>query len=473
MTILTTPIVTCCHPECAEPVDDRSGAHRACLLHWTEKAKPAEETARRLRELIAAGRYDFNHVVVPEHTDLSDLELASGTTFEGAVFGSGTRFEGSRFGDGTTFREAFLGDGVSFRGARFGDEVSFEGVRVGASLKMEKVTFGDRVRFRHAEFGPRASFRDSTLGDGASFADTRWGIGARFECTTIGDDVTWEEAALPESIFAGSRVGANADFTGAALAEALFMDVELGKGARFDGARLVGCVLRDTRLPSASFAEADLSGTEFRGCSLRRSNLALAVVDGRTLFHSCHLEWADLTGVGLTTMRLYPREQVAEIEYTMRRLSWERWYRPADDAAGPVPRVLAAVRALPARFFWFLSDYGRSTLRLVEAFAGLAVAFALLYMAGAGVFGAGLALDPPLVQGLTESLPAGATRIDIAIRALYFSVVTMTTLGYGDISAHPASSAGHLVLTVQVILGYMMLGALVTRLGILFQSHSR
>ena len=53
-------------------------------------------------------------------------------------------------------------------------------------------------------------------------------------------------------------------------------------------------------------------------------------------------------------------------------------------------------------------------------------------------------------------------------RAIYFSIVTMTTLGFGDIYARPDSFWGHFFLTLQVLLGYFLLGALVTRLAIMF-----
>jgi hypothetical protein len=53
-------------------------------------------------------------------------------------------------------------------------------------------------------------------------------------------------------------------------------------------------------------------------------------------------------------------------------------------------------------------------------------------------------------------------------RAVYFSVVTMTTLGFGDMHANCQSFWGHLLLTAQVILGYVLLGALVTRFAVLF-----
>ena len=44
----------------------------------------------------------------------------------------------------------------------------------------------------------------------------------------------------------------------------------------------------------------------------------------------------------------------------------------------------------------------------------------------------------------------------------------MTTLGFGDIAANPDSWQGQLLLMAQVILGYVLLGTLVTRFAVLF-----
>jgi len=54
------------------------------------------------------------------------------------------------------------------------------------------------------------------------------------------------------------------------------------------------------------------------------------------------------------------------------------------------------------------------------------------------------------------------------VRPVYFSIVTMTTLGFGDMYANKGSIAGHVILAVQVILGYVLLGALITRFAVLF-----
>jgi len=54
------------------------------------------------------------------------------------------------------------------------------------------------------------------------------------------------------------------------------------------------------------------------------------------------------------------------------------------------------------------------------------------------------------------------------LRALYFSIVTMTTLGFGDMYARGQSIFGHLLLILKVLLGYVLLGALVTRFAVFF-----
>jgi len=100
-----------------------------------------------------------------------------------------------------------------------------------------------------------------------------------------------------------------------------------------------------------------------------------------------------------------------------------------------------------------MCDYGKSTGRIIAVFFVLAFFFALAYF-----------LFPNLV-----TYKDGAALRDFW-HAAYFSVVTMTTLGFGDIHASPGSWAGQLALMLQVILGYVLLGALVTRFAVLFQA---
>ena len=134
------------------------------------------------------------------------------------------------------------------------------------------------------------------------------------------------------------------------------------------------------------------------------------------------------------------------------------------------------------RGFWWLSHYGLSTWQVIKAFLIFAVVFAALYYSWGAVDYYVLKIKerPGVVSNLFV-LETGhsVSWCEVPIRALYFSVVTMTTLGFGDMYANVAifsdnpyanarSGWGHFLLMIQVILGYVLLGAMVTRFAVLF-----
>ena len=90
------------------------------------------------------------------------------------------------------------------------------------------------------------------------------------------------------------------------------------------------------------------------------------------------------------------------------------------------------------RLWWLTSDCGRSMARWSVFCGALVVLFAFTY-----------------------------TQVDIRygehetwLSPLYFSVVTMTTLGYGD--ALPGSVGAQAVTMLEVTCGYVMLGGLLS-----------
>jgi hypothetical protein len=98
---------------------------------------------------------------------------------------------------------------------------------------------------------------------------------------------------------------------------------------------------------------------------------------------------------------------------------------------------------------WSIIDYGRSLLRV-----------ALLSFGLAGVYGAIYRLFPEILD-FKQSAQTWFT-------PYYFSIVTYTTLGFGDIK--PKTLLGELVVSSEVILGYTTLGLL---LSVLAQSIAR
>jgi uncharacterized protein YjbI with pentapeptide repeats len=234
-----------------------------------------------------------------------------------------------------------------------------------------------------------------------------------------------------------------ADLKGAYLG---YADME---HANLEMAHLEDAVLREANLKSAGFLQTHLEGADFSYAYLQKANFRRAIVDGATVLWQCkvnrHREGrengTDFNGVGINNARIDPATKQL-LEYNVRRWNWGEWYKEH------------WFLKWPARFFWWTSDYGRSTGKIITCFLGVAILFALIYW---------MAPNCVVVNGVVGNLKS-------YIYALYFSVVVMTTLGLGDIVANPASWRGQMLVMVQVILGYILLGALITRFTVLFMS---
>ena len=238
------------------------------------------------------------------------------------------------------------------------------------------------------------------------------------------------------------------------------------EGAMFNFAELEGGCLELAHLNSARLLEANLQGAVFSGAKFQGADFSRAIVDGSTLIWTNEIDRkTKFEAVGLDSLRIYPATKQL-LEYNIRRMNWEAWYEYKDwDTNYPKEKRKKSSRIIrqPVKWFWVLSDYGRSTGRIVFTFFGLAIIFTNIYYHWGR-------LIPP---GIVENLFVDRNGVDIQwwlvpLRTLYFSIVTQTTLGFGDMYANAHNIWGHIFLSLQVILGYVLLGALITRFAVLF-----
>lgn len=223
------------------------------------------------------------------------------------------------------------------------------------------------------------------------------------------------------------------------------------EGASFNGAHLEGANLSNADLEGADLSSAHLQGTELISANLKSASFRWAIVDGSTLIRDCEVNSnTDFRGVGLGNARIdEARKQL--LQYNIRRKNWKEWYKSH------------YLRRWPISLFWLISDYGRNAIRIAKVFFLFALLFAVVYY-----------IYPDILKNLRveEYGPNRHDQFLRLIRPVYFSIVTMTTLGFGDIYANVQSIWGHLLLTFQVLLGYVLLGAMVGRFAILFTSGS-
>lgn len=422
----------------------------------------------------------FNRAVLNKmeimHSTLFDTEINDCPRVDELRLGSTrlsrARIQASDFGRakfvGVTMRRAQV-ESVKFTGASLSD-VQMDGAHLsnvtfaGASLEV--------VGFVSAKLR-KVDFRQSSLVEvGLDHASLD-------QCVII-DSVTCSQVHGFEATLKSCRIR-NAVLLDCNLAGAVIercqlelivmLNCELFKSV-WHGTTLWQCDLgfEEDKGSGVRLVEADLRAAEFRVCRLRRCDCKLALVDAETVFWDCHAEvHADFRGVPLRQARIEGK-LLAFLERNCRQHYWSGWYT----------RHMA--RAVPYALFWALSDYGYRATRIFWTLVWVSVFFAALYMAPIIERDSYGVETTPLIENLDLSIPNSPDTSPLyverdvpyyahtAARALYFSIVTTTTLGFGDMHAHPNSPVGYALVSLQVLFGYLLLGCLVTRLAILFQS---
>ena len=226
-----------------------------------------------------------------------------------------------------------------------------------------------------------------------------------------------DHAGLGRSDLTGASLTL-ASMEGATLTEADLTGADLGL-ARMAGARAIDATLRGASLTKAECAEADLSGADVTGATLDGACLRAASLTGVRGFKRARWIGVDLRDIDFTGAYLC-RRFINDQNFIEEFRSQSRWTQ------------------LLYRLWSLTSDCGRSVTRWAACTAAIVLAFASLYT--------------------TVGISYGAH--ETWLSPLYFSVVTMTTLGYGDVL--PSSVMGQVVAMCQVITGYVMLGGLLS-----------
>jgi uncharacterized protein YjbI with pentapeptide repeats len=231
----------------------------------------------------------------------------------------------------------------------------------------------------------------------------------------------------------GSCSAAGAGFESANLTNATMFSAQL-KGATFTKAILRGADMRRANLQDTRIREADISDVDLTRCKMQSADLEGSCVDKATLMDAdlCHsrlrglkgyasANWigADVHGVNFTGA------------YLTRRTIMDQNYLHEF-------RTQSRANAVIYWIWWVTSDCGRSFLRWGACIFLLLGLFAVLFNFVAIDYG----------------------QYPTALSSLYYSVVTLTTLGYGDVL--PTSIAAQVLAMIEVVIGYVMLGGLLS-----------
>ncbi|MBU2630842.1 MAG: pentapeptide repeat-containing protein [Proteobacteria bacterium] len=248
------------------------------------------------------------------------------------------------------------------------------------------------------------------------------------ECEFIGSDLS--HASLNEC--SAKRCG----FGGADLSNARTINADLSD-ATLSRSKLIHADMRASNLKNARLSEADLSWAIFTRANLLESDLKQSNVLGT------NFELADMQGCRLLGIKNFKKAKWigADIRgldlrgaYLVRRYIADENYLYEFQTSSRFHRAIYLL-------WWASSDCGRSLLRWFVWLFCVTLMFAAIYTQ----------VDIDFGKHVTSFSP------------IYFSFVTLTTLGYGD--AVPSSLTAQIFVTLQAITGYMGLGGLLSILG--------
>jgi len=251
-------------------------------------------------------------------------------------------------------------------------------------------------------------------------------------CSTRLDGTEFLDACLLKADLAeatGENCGfAHADLrqtnaVGARLTNSSWSEARFEK-ANFGGAVLAGGRFRGANLSSAEFVHADLSGCDFEEATLDGANFRLADLHGCRLSDARGYKTANWVGVNVLDVDFHGA-------YLVRRHIMDENYLYEFRRQGGINEAIYWI-------WWATSDCGRSLLRWTAWVGALIVVYALAY-------------------GLVE---VDFGDHETSFSPMYYSIVTLTTLGYGD--AVPASLPAQLLAVTEALFGYIGLGGLLS-----------
>ena len=262
-----------------------------------------------------------------------------------------------------------------------------------------------------------------------------------------------------------------ADFSGANLVGA---DLSL---SRLYGANLTNCNLTATNFQGAHLMDADLSLSNANGADFRNAFLMGTRIENSSLSSVKFNRWAVYRGIRLSGSygsQLFMR--FAHDQSFIEEFRGQSSARPLIKVSGKahfLRQCFAHVKIFPSirrqnpkkYMSWIIyliwstmSDCGRSFF----LWFSWSVFFAMIFGAAYAGYPAPDWLPDPLAHFLIDIAPSidAQGRDATAFTPYYFSFVTFTTLGFGDVL--PNNLAGEIWLTLEVVLGYIMLGGLIS-----------
>jgi len=373
----------------------------------------------------------------------------------------------ARLGGDARFREAEMKGAALFSALEVAGSLDVSNARIDSIVQLGNARIGGRAAFNRSEIGGAVSFAHSTFGEDLEFTGAQCGESCDFSYVNIGDEARFGGVAIAGNLsFRGARVKRTAFFQGANVrGNAEFMGAHIGRNIILSEAEIGGDLLceRMDVISRAYLYKARVAGNlDMRAVNIgmfvhfRRARLGGRVqMRGATLPPAGDFQHVSVrTGRGESLCRFAKQvcqnmgeyREAGDWHYRERCHAWHaRTFLQAGRR-----RLLAQLNPLT----WIELIVGRLVFGYGEGPTNVMLSGVVVMLASA--FGYWL------LGGATPS-GAGETPRRIA-DALYFSVITFTTVGYGDYTPGMSTLARSLAMA-EALAGVCLMSLFVVTLA--------
>jgi uncharacterized protein YjbI with pentapeptide repeats len=349
---------------------------------------------------IVSGKLIIQNSEIQGEVDFSNITFIDDIIFDYSIFRNATRFMSTNFNCDASFRTTIFDSETHFSSANFNDHIDFISSTFNYDVNFDEVTFSHDAMFGGSTFGSE----DSTT-----------------------------EANFSLAVFNGYAIFSSASFNGSAnFNHAVFSGYTHFAGSSFNKSAIF--------LWTAMKHPANFQGVQFREGKLRSliwNHIVYPVLKtitfGKARLH--RLQITDFSEFNTATVM-----DSSSNPYLKRYIDDEQWIR--------------SWRERRRKFWFFLweitSHCGRSFALWAMWSAFFALLFAFIFYFGFGEDHFRFNIQKMLDDGKHPDFWS----------YLYYSVVTFTTLGFGDIV--PITNIARIAVGAEVILGYIMLGGLIS-----------
>jgi hypothetical protein len=241
------------------------------------------------------------------------------------------------------------------------------------------------------------------------------------------------------------------------MESAFLMDANL-EGVTFIVAHLEGAKLMGANLKGSNFMGAHLEKADLRRANLEGADLGGAFLEG-TNFSSANLDRTNVAGVAYNRLGKFRGIRVTTCYGSP---MFKRFAQDQDFIEELEERGKYKEKSWPKRLYWkalyyswkIFADFGRTPWQWILWSIFFALYFGLNYF----------------FMGRESFKVAVENSLPWLLNSIYYSVVTFTTLGFGDITPITKTAAGFVM--AEVILGYVMLGGLISIFATLLARRS-